>query len=128
DAHALVHALFARAGIAVDITEDQVHAFIGAAGSMPGFMFALLEAMSEEAVRQGLRRELADALVQQTVRGAATMLLEGGTHPAIARNRVSSPGGTTVEGLAALERAGMRSGIAAAMAAAAERSRAMTGG
>ena len=122
------HALFARAGVVVDITEEQVHAFIGAAGSLPGFAFAILEAMTDEAVRLGLKRDLADSLVQQTVRGAATMLLQSGVHPAVAKNGVSSPGGTTVEGLAALESHGVRSGIAAAMAAAAQRSRVLTAG
>ncbi len=126
--HALVHALFARAGLAVDITEEQVHAFIGAAGSLSAFVFAIIEAMTDEAVRLGLKRDLADALVQQTVRGAATMLLETGVHPAVAKNGVSSPGGTTVQGLAALERAGVRSGVAEAMSAAAQRSREMTAG
>ena len=126
--HELLHALFSRAGVAVDITEEQVHAFIGAAGSLSAFVFAIIEAMTDEAVRLGLKRDLAASLVQQTVRGAATMLTESGTHPAVAKNGVSSPGGTTVQGLAALEREGVRSGVAAAMAAAADASRAMTKG
>lgn len=126
--HALLHALFSRAGVAVDITEEQVHAFIGAAGSLSAFVFAIIEAMTDEAVRLGLKRDLAASLVQQTVRGAATMLTESGMHPAVAKNGVSSPGGTTVQGLAALEREGVRSGVAAAMAAAADASRAMTKG
>jgi pyrroline-5-carboxylate reductase len=126
--HELLHALFSRAGVAVDITEGQVHAFIGAAGSLSAFVFAIIEAMTDEAVRLGLKRDLAAALVQQTVRGAATMLTESGMHPAVAKNGVSSPGGTTVQGLAALEREGVRSGVAAAMAAAADASRAMTKG
>ncbi|GAA1483201.1 pyrroline-5-carboxylate reductase [Brachybacterium fresconis] len=125
--HALVHALFSRAGVAVDITEQQVHAFIGAAGSLAAFVFSIIEAMTDEAVRLGLKRDLADSIVQQTVRGAATMLLESGMHPAVAKNGVSSPGGTTVQGLAALEREGVRPGVAAAMAAAAQTSREMTG-
>ncbi|MGP5078724.1 pyrroline-5-carboxylate reductase [Brachybacterium alimentarium] len=126
--HRLVHDLFARAGVAVDITEEQVHAFIGAAGSLSALVFALIEAMTDEAVRLGLKRDLADSLVQQTVRGAATMLLDSGMHAAVAKNGVSSPGGTTVQGLAALEREGVRSGVAAAMAAAAQTSREMTQG
>lgn len=125
--HELVHALFASAGVAVDITEEQVHAFIGAAGSLSAFAFVIIEAMTDEAVRLGLKRDLAASLVQQTMRGAATMLTESGTHPAVAKNGVSSPGGTTVQGLAALEREGVRSGVAAAMAAAAQKSREMTG-
>src|SRR5699024_2998031 len=67
--------------------------------------------------------DLADALVHQTLRGAATMLLESGTHPALAKAGVCSPGGTTAEGYAAFEREGVRAGLAATMAAAAERSR-----
>lgn len=122
----LAHALFSRAGVAVDITEDQVHAFIAAAGSLAGFVFAIIEAMTEEAVRQGLKRDLADSLVQQTVRGAATMLLESGTHPALAKAGVCSPGGTTAEGYAAFEREGVRAGLATTMSAAAERSRELT--
>ncbi len=126
--HDLAHALFSQAGVVVDISEDQVHAFIGAAGSLSGFVFSIIEAMTDEAVRLGLKRNLADQLVQQTVRGAATMLMQTGTHPAVAKNGVSSPGGTTVEGLAELERQGVRPGIARAMQAAAERSREMTEG
>ena len=125
--HELVHALFARAGVVVDITEEQVHAFIAAAGSLAGFGFAIIEAMTEEAVRQGLTRDLADALVQQTLRGAATMLLESGMHPAVAKAGVCSPGGTTAEGYAAFEREGVRAGLAATMAAAADKSRQMAG-
>lgn len=125
--HALTRTLFSHAGVAVDITEDQVHAFIAAAGSMPALGYALIESMIDEAVRQGLARELAADLVQQTVRGAATVLRETGVHAAIARNSVTSPGGTTAEALAEFDRQGVRAGIAASMAAAAERSRAMSG-
>lgn len=125
--YALVRALFSRAGVVEDITEEQVHAFIGAAGSLSAFTFSLIEAMTDEAVRLGLKRDLADRLVQQTVRGAATMLMETGQHAAVAKNGVSSPGGTTVEGLAVMERLGVRPGIASAMQAAAERSRELTG-
>ena len=126
--HQLVHALFSRAGMAVDITEEQVHAFIGAAGSLPAFVFTIIEAMTDEGVRLGMKRDLASSLVQQTVRGAATMLRDTGVHPAVAKNGVSSPGGTTVQGLAALEREGVRAGVAAAMAAAAESSRELSKG
>ena len=126
--HQLVHALFSRAGMAVDITEEQLHAFIGAAGSLPAFVFTIIEAMTDEGVRLGMKRDLASSLVQQTVRGAATMLRDTGVHPAVAKNGVSSPGGTTVQGLAALEREGVRAGVAAAMAAAAESSRELSKG
>lgn len=124
--HDLLHALFARAGLVADVTEDQVHAVIGAAGSASAFVFAAIESMIDEAVRQGLKRPMATEMVEQTVRGAATMLMESGQHPAVAKGGVMSPGGTTAQGLAAFERAGVRSGLAAAMDAAASASRAMS--
>lgn len=126
-AHARLHALFSRAGIAVDITEDQVHAFIGTAGSLVAVVYGLIEAMVDEGVREGLKRNLATDLVAQTVRGAATVLRETGTHVAVARNAVTSPGGTTAEALAEFERQGVRGAIASAMQAAADRSRQMAG-
>ncbi|GAB4094792.1 pyrroline-5-carboxylate reductase [Brachybacterium squillarum] len=125
--YGFVEELFSRAGVAVTITEDQVHAFIGAAGSLVAVVYALLESMTDEAVRQGLKRDLAAQLVQQTVRGAATVLTETGVHAAVAKNAVTSPGGTTAEALAEFERQGVRGSIASAMQAAADRSRAMTG-
>lgn len=124
--HALVHALFSRAGIVVDITEEQVHAFIGTAGSLVAVVYALIESMVDEGVRLGLKNDLATSLVAQTVRGAATVVSETGTHPAVAKNAVTSPGGTTAEALAELERRGVRGSIASAMQAAADTSRAMT--
>jgi pyrroline-5-carboxylate reductase len=124
---ALVHALFARAGLVADVTEEQVHAVIGASGSASAFVFAAIEAMIDEAVREGLKRPIATQMVEQTVRGAATMLMESGQHPAVAKGGVMSPGGTTAQGLAAFERAGVRAGLAAAMQAAADASRAMSG-
>lgn len=125
--HDLVHALFSRAGVSVDITEGQVHAFIGTAGSLVAIVFSLMEAMIDEGVREGLKRDLATELVQQTVRGATGLLRESGQHVAVARGTVTSPGGTTVEGLAEFERRGGRAAIASAMQAAADRSKEMAG-
>lgn len=123
----LVRALFAEAGAVEEITEAQVHAVIGAAGSAPAFAYYAMEAMIEEAVRQGLKRPVATRLVAQTLRGAATMVLETGEHPAVLRSNVSSPGGTTVQGIAALDREGVRTGLAAAMEAAARSSKELSG-
>lgn len=125
--HSLVSRLFATAGVVVDMTEDQVHAFIGAAGSAPAFVFTVIEAMTDEAVRQGLKRDLAQKLVVQTVIGAGAMLKETRDHPAVARQAVTSPGGTTAHGNAAMERTGVRAGLAEAMRAAADFSRTMAG-
>ncbi|MFC0675868.1 pyrroline-5-carboxylate reductase [Brachybacterium hainanense] len=123
----LARQLLAASGLVEEVREDQVHAVIGAAGSNTAFVLYVMEAMIDEAVRQGLTRDLATRMVEQTVRGAATLVQSTGEHPALARAAVSSPGGTTAEGVAALDRAGVRAGIAAAMDAAAAKSRAMTG-
>jgi pyrroline-5-carboxylate reductase len=123
----LARALLSAAGIVVDLPEDKGHAMIGAAGSASAFVFTIVDAMIDEAVRQGIPRPEATRVVLQTVRGAATLLQETGQHPAVARGAVMSPGGTTAEGIAALERGGIRPAIAGAMDAAAGRSRAMSG-
>lgn len=124
---AWIRTALAGAGTVVTITEDQVHAFIGAAGSGVAYVFTVVEAMIDEAVRLGLKRPLAEQIVVQTVIGAGTMLRETGTHPAIARNNVCSPGGTTALGVAELERGGLRATLGRAMEAAADTSRRMAG-
>lgn len=123
----LARALLAAAGIVVDLPEEKGHAMIGAAGSASAFVFTIVDAMIDEAVRQGIPRPEATRVVLQTVRGAATLLQETGQHPAVARGAVMSPGGTTAEGIAALERGGIRPALAGAMDAAARKSRAMSG-
>ncbi|WP_152351721.1 pyrroline-5-carboxylate reductase [Brachybacterium subflavum] len=123
----LARALLAAAGIVVDLPEEKGHAMIGAAGSASAFVFTVVDAMIDEAVRQGIPRPEATRVVLQTVRGAATLLQETGQHPAVARGAVMSPGGTTAEGVAALERGGIRPALAGAMDAAARKSRAMSG-
>lgn len=125
---ALTRALLSVSGLVVDLPEDKGHAVIAAAGSAPAFVFTVIDAMVDEAVRQGIPRPQATEIVVQTVRGAATLLQETGDHPAVARGQVMSPGGTTAEGVAALERHGIRGALAAAMDAAAAKSRAMSQG
>lgn len=123
----LARALLSAAGIVVDLPEDKGHAMIGAAGSASAFVFTVVDAMIDEAVRQGLPRPEATRVILQTVKGASMLLQETGDHPAVARGKVMSPGGTTAEGIAALEEAGIRPALAAAMNAAAQKSRAMSG-
>ena len=82
----------------------------------------MIEAPSDAGVRVGLPRDVATTLAAQTVRGAATMVLETGEHPAVLKDRVASPGGTTIAGLAALEAAGLRGALVAAVEAATNRS------
>ncbi len=90
-------------------------------GSGPGFVFLLLEAFIDGAVHVGLRREAATEMVLQTVLGSVRMAQETGKHPAELRNMVTSPGGTTAEGLRVLEEAGVRAAMVDAIIAAYER-------
>ena len=123
----LVRVLLAEAGTVIEQPEEKVHALIGAAGSGVAFMYYIAEAMIDEAVRQGLTRDVATAAVEQTMAGAAALLQSTGMNPAVARAKVCSPGGTTAQGIAALDRAGIRAGLASAMEAAAAKSREMAG-
>ncbi|CAM3936597.1 MULTISPECIES: pyrroline-5-carboxylate reductase [Helcobacillus] len=125
---ATVEELFAASADVVRVPEDKVHQVIGAAGSAPAFMFYVAEAMIDEGVMQGLTRDQAAEMVIATMAGSAKLLQEQGLSPAEARYRVSSPGGTTVRGVAALEEAGVRVGLAKAMRAAADWSRHMEEG
>jgi pyrroline-5-carboxylate reductase len=90
-------------------------------GSGPGFVFLLLEAFIDAAVHIGLRREMATEMVLQTVLGSVRTTQETGKHPAELRNMVTSPGGTTAEGLRVLEEAGVRAAMLEAIVAAYER-------
>lgn len=123
----LARALLSASGLVIELPEEKAHAMIGATGSGVAFVFTVIDAMIDEAVRQGIPRPDATEAVLQTVAGAAALLQETGDHPAVARGKVMSPGGTTAEGIAALEREGVRRAIAAAMDAAAAKSRALSG-
>lgn len=92
-------------------------------GSGPGFIFLILEAMIDGAVQIGMRRELATELVYQTTLGSAAYAKESGLHPAVLRDMVTSPGGTTAEGLRAMEQQGVRAGVMEAISAAYRRTR-----
>jgi len=96
-------------------------------GSGPGFVFLFVEAFIDAAVNIGLSRELATEMVLQTVAGSARFAQETGEHPAKLRNLVTSPGGTTAEGLRALERRGLRAALSEAVTAAYNKSKALGG-
>jgi len=115
-------ALFGCVGTAVEVPESMLDAVTGLSGSGPAFALLAIEAMADGAVRVGMPRAMALQLASQTLLGTARMVLQTGEHPAVLKDRVTSPGGTTIAGLMELEAAGVRHAFARAVARAAERS------
>jgi len=97
-------------------------------GSGPGFVFLIIESLIDAGVQIGLPRDLSQELVLETILGSTRMVRQSGKHPAELRNQVTSPGGTTAEGLLRLESGGIRALIAQAVIAAYDKARALTGG
>lgn len=118
----LVDELLSAVGLAFAVDEPLLDAVTGLSGSGPAFAFVVIEAMADGGVRMGLNRDVALKLAAQTVRGAAQMVLETGEPPAVLKDRVASPGGTTIAGLEALEAGGLRGTLMAAVEAATHRS------
>jgi len=109
-------------GVAVELPEKYMDAVTGLSGSGPAFIFMVLQAMVDAGVKLGLPPTIAAKLAAQTVMGAGQMMLETKKSPAELREQVSSPGGTTVAGIAALEKGNLRKVIMDAVEAAAKRS------
>ena len=108
--------------IDVTIPRNRLTVITGLSGSGPAFVYTVIEALSDGGVRVGLPRQTATSLAAQTVLGAAQMVLSTGEHPGVLRDRVASPGGTTIAGLQALENQGLRAAMMGAVEAAAKRS------
>jgi len=113
--------LFEPLGLVVQAQEKDMDAITALSGSGPAFVFMFLEALSDAGVRCGLSRNLALKLAIQTVSGVAAAAAETGSHPAVLRDLVTSPGGTTIHGIEALESGGFRASVMKALVAATAR-------
>jgi pyrroline-5-carboxylate reductase len=120
---ARVLGLLAAVGRVHEADESLMDAVTGLSGSGPGFVALLVEALADGGVKAGLPRSLALALATETLSGTAALLDQTGEHPAQIKDRVSSPGGTTIAGLAVLEQRGVRGALIDAVVTAAARAR-----
>lgn len=117
-----VESMFQSVGVCVRVPEDQLDAVTALSGSGPAYVFAMIEALRDAGVREGLPQDVALTLTAHTVLGAAQLLLSGDESPETLRERVTSPGGTTRAGLDALEVRGFADALAGAVRAAKRRS------
>jgi pyrroline-5-carboxylate reductase len=123
----LARRIFALAGIAVSVEEKLMDAVTGLSGSGPAYVFTFIEALADAGVKNGLPRDVAAQLAAQTVLGAARMVVETGEHPTLLKEKVTSPGGTTIAALHALENGGFRGVVMNAVDAASNRSKELAG-
>lgn len=116
-------AVLESVGSVVEVPETMMDAVTGLSGSGPGYIALVIEALADGGVASGLPRSIAMQLSLDTVLGTARLLKETGIHPGELKDRVTSPGGTTIAGIAALEERGLRSALIEAVKAATNRSR-----
>lgn len=117
-----VSSLLSAVGATFQVSESQLDAVTGLSGSGPAFVYSMIQALTEGGVAAGLPPELAAELSARTAAGAAEMVLQTGETPAVLRDRVTSPGGTTQAGLAVLKHQGFQASVVEAVAAATRRS------
>lgn len=94
-----------------EVNEDLMDAVVCVSGSSPAYVYIFIEALADSAVKYGIKRDVAVKMAAQTVLGSAKMVLESGEDPAVLKNAVCSPGGTTIQGVSALEEQGFRNAI-----------------
>lgn len=125
---ALAERIFATVGRTVIVDEKHMDAVTGLSGSGPAFLYIIIEALAEAGVNVGLPRDIATLLAAQTTFGAAKMVLETGSHPALLKDEVTTPAGCTVEGILELEEGGVRVTLIKAVKRATERARELASG
>ena len=108
-------------GIAYKVPEHLLDAVTGLSGSGPAYVYLMIEALADGGVKMGLPRDMALSLAAQTLVGAARMVLETGQHPAQLKDAVTSPGGTTIAGIHALEEGKLRATLMNAVEASTRR-------
>lgn len=121
-----VKQLFESLGKAEQVPESMIDAVIGVSGSSPAYTYLFIEALADGAVAEGMPRPMAYEFAAQAVLGAAKMVLETKEHPGVLKDRVSSPGGTTIQAVKTLEENGFRAAVIKAVQAAADKSREMS--
>jgi pyrroline-5-carboxylate reductase len=119
----LVQSLLGSTGLVYEVPEKLIDTVTGISGSGPAYVYTFIEALADGGLLEGLPRDKALALATQTVLGAARMISENNEHPALLRDRVTSPGGTTIAGLAALEKGNFRSTVITAVKTAIHKAR-----
>ena len=120
--------IFATVGRTVVVDEKHMDAVTGLSGSGPAFLYIIIEALAEAGVNVGLPRDVATLLAAQTTFGSAKMVLETGSHPALLKDEVTTPGGCTVDGILELEAGGLRITLLKAVKRATERAKELAGG
>lgn len=117
--------IFKSFGECVTLEEKDFHGFIALCGSSPAYIFMFIEAMADGAVKLGISRDKAYKMAAQSLLGSAKMVLDTGKHPGILKDMVCSPGGTTIDAVAELEKQGFRNSVIEAMVKCAEKSKSM---
>lgn len=111
----IFNSIFSKLGMFIEIDESKIDAVSSLTGCSPAYIYQIIEAMSDAGVKMGLPRELAISLSAMAVHGSGGMVHFTGTHPAVLKDKVTSPAGSTIEGLAELESKGVRGAVISAL-------------